>query len=177
MGGAHRLVLLGLQAELADALHMLQAGKHIVIVRRHPDQLKGSAVERIVQLQQPGGTVRLGQICFQHAVVLDVPAVFRFLLGRHMAAQPVQDLLFQRKAGKLLHFHQPQIDGCHMGPALRLDVHHAGQIEHQQCFPHGGAADAKLLCQFTVIQRVAGLELHGDDPAAEGLVGHFARTQ
>ena len=38
-------------------------------------------------------------------------------------------------------------------------------------FPHGGAADAQLLGQLPVVQLVAGLEVHGDDAAADGLIG------
>ena len=134
-------------------------------------------MECIIQLQHTGSAVRLAHIRFQHTVCLNVAAVFFLLPGCHTAAQPVQDLFFQCIAGKLLHLHQLQVDGCHMGAALRFDVHHAGQIEHQQSLPHGRAADAQLFGQLPVIQRITGLQLHRDDPAADRLVCRFARTQ
>ena len=156
---------------------MLQAGQHVVVVSFHAAQFKGFAVECIIQLQHTGSAVRLAHIRFQHTVCLNVAAVFFLLPGCHTAAQPVQDLFFQCIAGKLLHLHQLQVDGCHMGAALRFDVHHAGQIEHQQSLPHGRAADAQLFGQLPVIQRITGLQLHRDDPAADRLVCRFARTQ
>ena len=100
MGRAYGLVLVGLQAELADALHMLQAGQHVVKMVLHAAQLKGAAVECIVQLQQPHLAVRLlrGGGGLQHPVGLDELAVARLLLRGQAAAHPGQDLLFQRVA-------------------------------------------------------------------------------
>ena len=65
VGGADGLVLVGLQAELADALHMLQLTQHVVKMRLHAGDLKGLAVELVVQFQQAGLPVRLGQVSFQ----------------------------------------------------------------------------------------------------------------
>ena len=98
MGRAYGLVLVGLEAELADALHMLQAGQHVVKMVLHAAQLKGAAVECIVQLQQPHLTVRLLRGGLQHPVGLDELAVARLLLRGQAAAHPGQDLLFQRIA-------------------------------------------------------------------------------
>ena len=126
-------------------------------------------MECIIQLQHTGSAVRLAHIRFQHTVCLNVAAVFFLLPGCHMAAQPVQDLFFQCIAGKLLHLHQLQVDGCHMGAALGFDGDHMGDVER--------AADAQLFGQLPVIQRITGLQLHRDDPAADRLVCRFARTQ
>ena len=98
MGRAYGLVLVGLEAELADALHMLQAGQHVVKMVLHAAQLKGAAVECIVQLQQPHLAVRLLRGGLQHPVGLDELAVARLLLRGQAAAHPGQDLLFQRVA-------------------------------------------------------------------------------
>ena len=177
VGSADGFVLVGLQAELADTLHMLQLTQHVVKMRLHAGDLKGLAVELVVQFQQAGLPVRLGQVGFQQAVVLNDLPVLLLLLLCQAAAHPVQDLFFQRKAGKLLQLHPLQVDGSHMGTALRLDVHHVGNVEHDQRLPHGGAADAHLLRKFPVVHGVAGLQLHGDDPAADGLIRLFPRTQ
>ena len=40
----------------------------------------------------------------------------------------------------------------------------------------GGAADAQFLGQLVVVQFIPGFGLHGDDPAADGLVGDLPRT-
>ena len=50
-------------------------------------------------------------------------------------------------------------------------------LQAPQRIPHGGAADAHLLRKLPVVQGVAGLQLHGDDPAADGLIRLFPRTQ
>ena len=174
---ADGLVLVGLQAELADALHVLQLAEHMVKMCFHAGDLKRLAVELVVQLQQAGLPVRLGLVGLQQAVVLnDLPVLLLLLVGQ-MAAHAVQNLFFQGEAGKLLQLHPLQVDGCHMGTALRLDVHHVGNVEHDQCLPHGGAADAHLLRKLPVVQGVAGLQLHGDDPASDGLIRLFPRTQ
>ena len=68
---ADGLVLVGLQAELADALNVLQLTQHMVKMRLHAGDLKGLAVELVVQFQQAGLPVRLGLIGLQQAVVLD----------------------------------------------------------------------------------------------------------
>ena len=65
VGSADGLVLVGLQAELADTLHMLQLTQHVVKMRLHAGDLKGLAVELVVQFQQAGLPVRLGQVGFQ----------------------------------------------------------------------------------------------------------------
>ena len=44
-----------------------------------------------------------------------------------------------------------------MGAALGLDDHHVGDVQHDEGFPHGGAADAQLLGQLPVVQRSPGL--------------------
>ncbi len=85
----------------------------------------------------------------------------------------VQDLFFQREAGELLHLHQLEVDGRHIGTALGLDGDHVGDVEHDQRFPHGSPADAQLLGQFMVVQFITGFQFHGDDPAADGLIGRF----
>ena len=156
---------------------MLQLGEHVVVVVLHAADLKGAAVEGVVQLQHPSRAAGLAKVCLQRAVIVDAAAIICDLLLGQPAAQPVEHLFFQRIARELFHLHQLQIDGCHMGAALGLDVHHAGYVQHEQRFPHGGAADAQFFRQLPVVQRVAGLELHGNDPAANGLVGRFARTE
>ncbi len=65
VGSADGLVLVGLQAELADTFHMLQLTQHVVKMRLHAGDLKGLAVELVVQFQQAGLPVRLGQVSFQ----------------------------------------------------------------------------------------------------------------
>ena len=63
-----------------------------------------------------------------------------------------------------------------MGAALGLDGHHMRIVQQDQRFPHGGAADAQLLGQLPVVQRVAGLELHGDDAAAHRVIRQIPRV-
>ena len=174
---ADGLVLVGLQAELADALHVLQLAEHMVKMCFHAGDLKRLAVELVVQLQQAGLPVRLGLVGLQQAVVLnDLPVLLLLLVGQ-MAAHAVQDLFFKGKTGKLLQLHPLQVDRSHMGAALGLDVHHVGNVEHDQRFPHRGTADAHLLRKLPVVQGVAGLQLHGDDPASDGLIRLFPCTQ
>ena len=73
---ADGLVLVGLQAELADALHVLQLAEHMVKMCFHAGDLKRLAVELVVQLQQAGLPVRLGLVGLQQAVVLnDLPVL------------------------------------------------------------------------------------------------------
>ena len=45
--------------------HMLQLTQHVVKMRLHAGDLKGLAVELVVQFQQAGLPVRLGQVGFQ----------------------------------------------------------------------------------------------------------------
>ena len=44
---------------------MLQLPQHVVKMRLHAGDLKGLAVELVVQFQQAGLPVRLGQVSFQ----------------------------------------------------------------------------------------------------------------
>ena len=62
---ADGLVLVGLRAELADALHVLQLAEHMVKMCFHAGDLKRLAVELVVQLQQAGLPVRLGLVGLQ----------------------------------------------------------------------------------------------------------------
>ena len=176
MGGADGFVLLGLEAELPQPLDVLEGGEHMVEVILHAAEGKGHAVEGVVEVQHPGLPALGGGLVFQLAVQLNELAVGGLLLGGDVAADAVEHLFFQRVAGKLLHLHQLEVDGGHMGAALGLDGDHVGDVEHDEGFPHGGAADAQLLRQFPVVELVAGLEFHGDDPAADGLIGHLACT-
>ena len=156
---------------------MLQLAQHVVKMLFHAGDLKGLAVELIVQFQQAGLAAGLSQVRLQQAVVLnDLPVLLLLLVGQ-ASAHAVQDLFFKGEAGKLLQLHPLQIDGRHMGTALGFDVHHVGNVEHDQRLPHGGAADAHLLRKFPVVQGVARLQLHGDDPASDGLIRLFPRTQ
>ena len=174
MGTTDRFVLIRLQAELAQPLDVLKGGKHVVKVSLHAAELKGAAVEGVVQIQHPGLAVLGLRVAFQHTVLLDQQPVGSLLLAGQAAPDPVQKLFFQREARKLLHLHQLQINGSHIGAALGLDGHHVGNVEHDQCLPHGGAADAQFLGQLVVVQFIPGFELHGDDPAADGFVGCLA---
>ena len=129
----------------------------MVEVLLHAAQLKGPAVEGVVEVEHPRFPVFGGGVALQLAVALKVESVGGLLLGGQTAPDAVQDLLFQREAGELLHFHQLEVDGGHMGAALGLDDHHVGDVEHDERLPHGGAADAQLLRQLPVVQFVAGL--------------------
>ena len=142
----------------------------------HAAELEGPAVEGVVEVEHPGLPVFGVGVALQLAVALEVEPVGGFLLGSQTAPDAVQDLFFQREAGELLHLHQLEVDGGHMGAALGFDRDHVRDVEHDERFPHGGAADAQLLGQLTVVQLVAGFELHCNDPAPDGLVSHFACT-
>ena len=143
----------------------------MVEVLLHAAELKGPAVEGVVEVEHPGLPVFGVGVALQLAVALEVEPVGGFLLGSQTAPDAVQDLFFQREAGELLHLHQLEVDGGHMGAALGLDVHHMRIVQQDQRFPHGGAADAQLLGQLPVVQLVAGLEVHRNDAAADGLIG------
>ena len=142
----------------------------MVEVRLHAAQLERAAVEGVVKFQHPGLAVLGTGVALQHTVLLNEQAVSPLLLAGQPPADVVQDLLFQRIARKLLHLHERQVDGGNIGAALRLDSDHVSNVEHDQCLPHGGAADAHLLRQCMVIELIAGLEFHCNDTAADGLV-------
>ena len=84
----------------------------------HAAELKGAAVEGVVQIQHPGLAVLGLRVAFQHTVLLDQQPVGSLLLAGQAAPDPVQKLFFQREARKLLHLHQLQINGSHIGAAL-----------------------------------------------------------
>ena len=47
-----------------------------------------------------------------------------------------------------------------MGAALGLDDHHVGDVEHDEGFPHGGAADvAHLGTELLLVQKFVGAVL------------------
>ena len=142
----------------------------------HAAQSKSHPVERVVQIQHPDLPALGPGLPLQLAVALDIKAVGLLLFRGQGAADAVEHLFFQREAGKLLHLHQLEVDGGHMGAALGFDRDHVRDVEHDERFPHGGAADAQLLGQLPVVQLVAGFELHCNDPAPDGLVSHFACT-
>ena len=124
-------------------------------------------------IQHPGLPVFGVGVALQLAVALEVEPIGGFLLGSQTAPDAVQNLFFQREAGELLHLHQLEVDGqATWSAALGLDDHHVGDVESMmRASRMGGAADAQLLGRLPVVQLVAGLELHRDDAAADGLIG------
>ena len=133
-------------------------------------------MEGVVEIQHPGLAVLGTGVALQHAVPLDEQPVGRLLLAGQAAADAVQDLLLQGIAGKLLHLHQLQVDGGNVCTALRLDGDHVGDVEHDERFPHGGAADAELLRQLMIVEFIAGFQFHCNDTAADGLVCSLSCT-
>ena len=148
----------------------------MVEVLLHAAELEGPAVEGIVEVKHPGLPVFGVGVALQLAVALEVEPVGGFLLGSQTAPDAVQDLFFQREAGELLHLHQLEVDGGHMGAALGRDDHHVGNVQHDEGFPHGGAADAELLRQLMIVEFIAGFQFHCNDTAADGLVCSLSCT-
>lgn len=93
MGPADGFVLVGLQAELAQPLDVLEGGQHVVEVRLHAAQLERAAVEGVVKFQHPGLAVLGAGVALQHTVLLNEQAVSPLLLAGQPPADVVQDLL------------------------------------------------------------------------------------
>ena len=92
VGTTDRFVFIRLQAELAQPLDVLKGGKHVVKVSLHAAELKGAAVEGVVQIQHPGLAVLGLRVAFQHTVLLDQQPVGSLLLAGQAAPDPVQEL-------------------------------------------------------------------------------------
>ena len=91
VGRADGFVLLGLQAELAQPLDVLEGGEHMVEVLLHAAHSKPR--ER-VKVEHPGLPVFGVGVALQLAVALEVEPVGGFLLGGQTAPDAVQDLVF-----------------------------------------------------------------------------------
>ena len=148
----------------------------MVEVLLHPAELKGQPVKLVVDFQHVAGFEgAVGGGRCRH-IFLDVGAVGRDVFGLAVLVHMEQHLFFQGKPGKLFQPHQLEINGRHIGAALGFDGDHVGDVQHDECLPHRGPADPHFFRQFPVVQRVPGFQLHGDNPAPQGLVRCFARA-
>ena len=148
----------------------------MVEVLFHAAKLEGQPVEPVVDLQHMAGLEGGVGGGARRLVLLDVGAVGCQMLGPAVLADMGEHLLFQGEAGELLQPHQFQVHRGDVGAALGLDGDHVGDVQHDEGFPHGGAADPHLFGQLAVVERVARLELHRDDPAPKGLVRRLTRA-